>query len=141
MDPSGSAYIKNMRKKGLNDEEIRKKLATAGWEEAEITHAFTTLDDDTLPPPPPSKQPASSAQDNTNAHQPPVAVVQRYTTRGIEYGIMFLSLGIGAVSLGTVLHDLADTAIGASNSTYSGAPMASAAALVAIPIFLALFIR
>src|SRR5688572_27335288 len=138
----GASYIEKMREKGLSDEDIRRKLTEGGWEDTEISQAFSQLDDETAPPPPPSKLSTTSRQDSAH-HQAPVAVVQRYTTRGIEYGIMFLSLGIGAISLGTVLHDLTDRALGAPDPLFggSGAPMASAAALVSIPIFLVLFLR
>ena len=143
-------FLTQARERGLNDEEIIQKLQASGWDE---TKAKGLLHGDDLVAPSPAEannpdatlvQPAQSpivaGQPSHNDKQP-VAVVQRYTTRGLEYGIQFLALGIGAISLGILLHDLANRTLDPTYSSGDWGAMAGAAAVVAMPIFTVLFLR
>jgi hypothetical protein len=134
MNGDHQEYIKKMRKDGANDDDIKKTLAGAGWRDYEITSAFASLSSGKpLPPPPPH-----ALHDEPAAQQAPIAVVQRYTTAGMEYSIMFLALLFGATSLGTWLHQLLDSLY---RSPQSSDALPSVTAIVTIPIFLVLFFR
>ena len=72
----------------------------------------------------------------------PIAVVSNWTTRGLEYVIMFIALGVAATSLGWIMHNFVDSALGQSGTLYeAGVSFASAALLVTLPVFLVLFLR
>lgn len=124
-----------MRKQGVSDDDIKKSLASSGWRQDEITNLFAQGENSLLPPPPPH----TLATGNPKNDQP-IAVVQRYTTVGIEYAVMFLALGFAAISLGVLLHELADAWF-FGDPTDESASMAGVTALVTLPIFTTLFMR
>ena len=122
-------YVKAGRAEGLSDETIKLNLTSTGWDENMVVAAMTGKPVLTVPMPPP---PQSAS---------PVAVVQQLSTRGLEYTIMFLGLGFSAVSLGILLHNYVDKLF-TTESIFEGlSSYASAALIVALPIFALLFIR
>lgn len=146
MANQGADFIKSKRDAGLGDDEIRSKLLTGGWSESEVSAAFSSLDND-IPLPPSQQEAIPPAPAQTVAPQAqPVAVVQQLSTRGVEYGIMFYSLGFGAIALGGLLHSLIDLNMRPRNDSgafYGGEMLAvqGIIALVTIPIFLFMFLR
>lgn len=131
-------YINKQRKKGRTDDEIKTKLHTAAWSEEAITEAFAAANDPDLPPPAPT---ASSGL--LSSPTQPIAVTQRFTTRGLEYNIMVIALAFAAISLGICLHYFANAAFGATASSWESEYVAAAASalLVSLPIFILLFRR
>lgn len=133
-------YIKKMRDSGHDDQAIKKELKNAGWNDREITEAMAEADGQIVPPPPPHA--TTSTQPSTP--QQPLAVVQRYTTVGMEFAVMFVALAIGAVSLGGLLHDWVDQLLYGKyvyGGDFSLSSWYGIAAMVTIPIFLVLFFR
>lgn len=138
MNASGQEYVKKMREKSLSDVEIKQKLSDAGWEKTEIDNAFGVSTDLDTPPPPPHTL-HSSAPTETVDESKPIAVVAHYSTLGIEYSILMISLITGAISLGAILNAYIEVLIRHTSADIS--PFASAAAVVALPIFIFMFIR
>lgn len=144
MSDETQTYLEKMRAKGQTDVQIKKTLAANGWLQGEIDDLFKATDSDV--PLPPHKQPIEIADPVPPAPSArtsqPVTVVHRYTTVGLEYIIMFLSLGIGAISLGALLHAWVNQSIGITPGWFAmSAEMSGIAALVTLPIFLILFLR
>ena len=132
-------YVAKARDKGLSDAAIKSNLVLAGWE-ATLAEAVLTADL-SMPAPAAPQAPVSSRFGN-NSGSEPIAVVSNFTTRGLEYIIMFIALAVTAVSLGLVLHNLVDGLMGVANSSYEGVVSYSTSALVVgLPIFLLLFLR
>lgn len=120
-------YVKAGRAQGLSDETIKLNLTTTGWDENMVVAAMAGKPVLTVPTPPQSGS--------------PVAVVQQLSTRGLEYNIMFLALGFTAISLGILLHNYVDKFF-TTESFFEGlSSYASAAIVVALPIFAFLFLR
>lgn len=137
----GAEYVKAMRAKGKNDGDIRQKMKQRRWYDDEIDAAFGKNDPD-MPPLAPHEHtgaPASLRAPSSADTRQPSSVVERYSTLGIEYAVMFLALGVGAIALGSIFHSWLDVAAGQSELFES--PLAMAAAIIALPIFIGLFIR
>lgn len=133
-------YITFARDKKLSDTDIRANLIGAGWVPEQVDAALGANDNILLmPPPPPSKAGAFVQQLSSNQNTP-IAVVQQRTTKGLEYTIMFIALGISAVSLGELCHAMVDSLTGQSGSS-DFVSYASSAVIVALPIFIYLFFR
>ena len=130
MDLSLRHYIKAARAKRHSDEQIKRDLLSAGWNAKTVTAGLAGED---LPVPPPPVEVARA----------PRSVVQTFSTRGLEYIIMFISLGVAALSLGSLLHSNINTVFGSTDtSTIASSVSFSAAALiVSLPIFIVLFLR
>lgn len=130
------SYIKKARTKGKDDETIRHNLLLAGWDKDAVEGGLgADLDDDEVP-----KPPTTAAKKTTSKE--PLAVVQTFSPRGFEYIIMFIALGVTALSLGSILHDVATMIIsGTASDLVAFSPMASAGLIVALPIFAFLFLR
>lgn len=139
MNEQLKTYIKAKRAAGLADDKIRTNLIAAGWQTDMVEVGLKANLDDDVPPPPPAGQ-FSSASSVTASAQP-MAVVNVATTRGIEYSIMFIGLWITATAVGFLLHSSVNTLSGRESYAESLAPYAGAAAIVALPIFLLLFLR
>jgi MFS family permease len=138
MDTSYQEYLEKMRAKGASDTDIKKTLQKNGWLQQEIDDLFAS-DGEPRVPTPPHKQTMPIPQP---PHDRPVAVVQRYTTVGLEYAIMFVSLGIGAVSLGALLHAWVENLTNTEPGWFGlSADISGIAAVVTLPIFLVLFLR
>lgn len=129
-------YLDYMRKKGITDAEITKKLIAGGWLKEEIDNLFTAADD-TVPPPPHTRKGSTQA-----VARPTVNTLQNHSTYG-EYAIMFLALAFGAISLGVTLHSLIDAYFnnGSAFDYGSGSSFAAITAFITIPIFTLLFLR
>ena len=134
MNEQINTYIKNKREAGVSDQEIRTNLISAGWQPEMVDSALSGKINDAPPPPPP-------APSQTAPASPPVAVVQTFTTRGLEYVIMFISLWVTATSIAFLLHNIVNTAFGNVDDYLDTAPIATASLIVALPIFTVLFIR
>jgi hypothetical protein len=132
-------YITFARDRKVSDVDIRANLVAAGWDGGQVDRALGAGDDAMLMPPPPPgvTMPAGSSP----AAAAPIAVIQQRTTRGLEYTIMFLSLGVTAIALGIVLHNLVDSLFGFQSAFDGVVSYASSALLVGLPIFALLFIR
>ena len=133
-------YISFARDRKSPESDIRANLIAAGWEQIQVEAALGA-DNNTLlmPPPPPGIHTAATMPAGLQ-NASPIAVIQQRTTKGLEYTIMFLALGITAISLGQLLHSLVDSSFGA-NSSSGLSTYASSAILVALPIFAILFLR
>lgn len=123
-------------------------LVGSGWDKAVVDAAIKGVSLPPPPPPPPGSaaaaatMPASPPPTGTAGPAAPIAVVTSLSTRGFEYWIMFLSLGIVASSLGWVLHSMTDGFVSGGGSFYeSGVSIASAALLVSLPVFAFMFLR
>jgi hypothetical protein len=139
--PSNSAlqdYITKAREKGHSDDRIKRDLVDAGWEAAMVT-AGLAGDDGLIPPPPPPRTGSRPAAGQ------PISVVQNLTTRGLEYIIMFIALGVTALSLASLLHSNVNNLMGNSDAGTLGnnevVPLATAALVVALPVLAVLFLR
>ncbi|HSX48587.1 MAG TPA: DUF5671 domain-containing protein, partial [Candidatus Nanoarchaeia archaeon] len=129
-------YIDKARQTGASDQDILEMLVEAGW--AKPVAQAALKGESLLPPPPPPPSNATASP----GPAAPVAVVTSLSTRGFEYWIMFLSMGILAGSLGWVLHSLTDGVFSGGGSFYeAGVSVASAALLVALPVFAFMFLR
>ncbi|MEX0749104.1 MAG: DUF5671 domain-containing protein [Candidatus Saccharimonadales bacterium] len=132
-------YVENARKKGLDDAAIRQRLLDAGWEVGEI---YTALDgDDSLVPPTPSGQQSVSAHPTASG---PINVVNSgFSGNGFEYMIYFLALGVVALSVGSMLHNIINVLVVTQKFSFyqDVIPTASAALVVAGPIYLGLMLR
>lgn len=101
----------------------------------------------TTPPPPPSEINSLSEQNppafESGDSEHPIAVTQVYSSYGLEYLIMLISLGVLAISLGSMLNAVVDLAASKSGSLVSAIfdPYAEAALIVSLPIFAYLFLR
>ncbi len=85
----------------------------------------------------------SNLQTESDDDDRPVPVVHAYSTYGMEYVIMFLSLGVAAISWGTLLHGIIDVLV-KGNLGVTGEfinPYAVSALAVSFPIFAFLFLR
>lgn len=132
-------YISFARSKKMSDEDIRANLVNAGWGLEKVDEALKGGDKALLvPPPPPPPGGGSSVARGT---QQPIAVVSQRTTRGLEYMIMFLALGVTAISLGEVLHSIVDESFGNTSGFDGLVSYATSALIVALPIFAILFLR
>ncbi len=131
-------YVTFARSRKVSDEDIRANLVAAGWDGSQVDRALQAGDEAQLLPPPP---PAPAGSLAGQAGGGPVAVIQQRTTRGLEYIIMFLALAVTAISLGVLLHSFVDASFGAADSDNSWSSYASAALIVALPIFSFLFLR
>lgn len=126
-------YIEAARAKGHKDDRIKRDLVEAGWD-AQLVESGLSDSDDLVPPPPPP--PGDTAGR-------PQAVVQSFTTRGLEYIIMFIALAVSALSLGSLLHSNVNNLMGGGDTGFSGSTVsfASSALIVALPVLAFLFLR
>jgi hypothetical protein len=130
MDVSLRHYIKAARAKKHTDEQIKRDLLAAGWDQNAVSAGLIGED---LPVPEP---PAASAS------KPPRPVVQTFSTRSFEYIIMFISLAVAALSLASLLHSNANALFGSADTTgESSISFAAAALIVSLPVFIVLFLR
>jgi hypothetical protein len=128
MNPELSQFVRDSLLKGLSREKIQTALEDAGWQEDEIKAGLGAFHEKEFPVPVPSHRPYLSAKE------------------AYMYLLMFLTLYISAVSLGTLLfqyinHWVPDpTAPGAFYSGYDASlnkiRSATAALLISFPIFL-----
>lgn len=157
MNPEIIEYIKQARKLKASNEDIESMLLAAGWPADQVRAALHANLELPVPPPPPhelAEAPTPNPQAPVMPVHPvgpaPVAVVQSMSTRGFEYIIMFIALYITSSSLGALLHNFVNNAfVEVSSSPYSSyssndgslVSYASAALIVALPIFCWLFLR
>lgn len=90
---------------------------------------------------PPVEQSSGSFENGDAEH--PIAVTQVYSSYGLEYLIMLISLAVLAVSLSSMLNAVIDLAASNSGSLVSAIfdPYAEAALIVSLPIFAYLSLR
>jgi Domain of unknown function (DUF5671) len=134
-------YIKLARSEHATDEQIQGLLTTAGWSEAQVSEAMTARPFLPAAPIPGGKTTNAAGLAGSGSAQP-IAVVSNWTTRGLEYMIMFIALGVAATSLGWVLHNFVDSGLGLTGTMFEeGVSFASASLVVTLPIFAVLFLR
>ncbi len=97
-------------------------------------------------PPPTLPSPSSTPSLSPSQPQQPIAVVNTYTPRGVEYMIMFFALWTAATSLGTLLHAIVDNMAPKAETSYFSAadsvlPLSSIALGVGVAIFVLMFLR
>ncbi len=140
MQPSIQDFIEKARQKGKTDPEIKGLLQQAGWSENQINAALASKDDLVVPPAPTaSAVPASQQVDPNGTPLAVTAINAKLTNHGLEYTIMFVALWVLATSVGWLLHAAVQSAL--SPSAYvSDVTFASAALLVALPMFIGSFI-
>lgn len=132
-------FIETAKSKGLEDKEIRQKLVEAGWPSSDVDSA---LFGDELKVPMPPIQSSNISKDlsvtdsapqidkSRNGGLPdPIPVVSSLSTRGLEYGIMFLSLFASAISVGWILHQFVNGLFPSEMKYYS-----SSAELYTFPV-------
>lgn len=96
------------------------------------------------PPSPPDITVSGSEGGNWNIDsEHPLPVAEVYSTYGMEYIIMFISLAVAAFSFGSLLDSVIDLAFKQSGNFISGLfdPYSEAALIVSFPIFAFLFLR
>lgn len=128
-----SDYIAAAREKGHSDDQIKHDLIAAGWDKKMVSAVLTVDGDLPVPPPPPENDPNS-----------PRPVVQNLSTRGLEFIIMFIALGVAAVALGSLLHSSVNTLFGSNESILGSGgsvPFAASALVVSFPVLAYLFLR
>jgi hypothetical protein len=134
MNQALQQYIDKARDKGHQDDRIKHDLTAAGWDAAMVEAGLRGEDDDLLPPPPP---PGASPR--------PLPVVQKISTRGLEYIIMFIALGVTAFALGSLLHSNVNNLLGNGDTgtlgSNSAVSLATAALVVGLPVLAVLFLR
>ncbi len=130
-------YITRKRDAGLEEDKIRANLITSGWSADLVDSALKADLSDEVPLPPQPTQGLGPVANTNN----PVAVVNVATTRGIEYLIMFIGLWITASAIGSLLHGSIETLAGEESFYTNIAPFSAAALIVALPIFVYLFLR
>ncbi len=144
MHPELNKYIADKRTHGLSDEAIKDNLVAGGWNETTVSAALRGDASEVPAPPPPPAGPVVSPI-AAGGQPAPVAVVQNFTTTGLEYIIMFISLWVTATSIGFLAHEMVNNALANDTSnTYSFAgfdQMSVAALIVSLPIFTILFLR
>ncbi len=142
MDESLLDYVKKARNKGLSDSDIKERLLAADWEANEV---FAALDggEDLVPPSPGFKNYPTQKVSNESGSQPINVITSGFSGSGFEYIIYFLALGVVAISTGAVLHSIVNALIDSEKFSFyqETIPVASAALLVAAPVFLAFMLR
>jgi hypothetical protein len=142
MNASLQQYIEAARTKGHQDDRIKHDLVAAGWDPKMVSTGLAGDDDDLVPPPPPpgAGHGPSHGEDQTSR---PQAVVQTLTTRGLEYIIMFIALGVTALALGSLLHSNVNNLLGNGDGSFTSntVSFAAAALVVALPVLAVLFLR
>ena len=140
-------FIRQAREKKISDEEIKQRLLDAGWSGATVYEALES-DPDLVPPPPPAADDYSeSAQKAPATEGKPDSTVNvlsgGFSSRGFEYLIYFVALGISALSIGALLHNTINLIFDSQKYGFYEdiIPMAASALLVALPIFIYLMLR
>lgn len=131
--PALSDYVAAARKKAHSDDQIRQDLVSAGWDKKLVSAALASDADLPVPLPPPE-----------NDADTPRPVVQNFSTRGLEFIIMFIAMGVSAVALGSLLHSSVNTLFGSNEpilSSGGSVPFAASALVVAFPVLAYLFLR
>jgi len=131
--PALSGYVAAARKKKHSDDQIQKDLVAAGWDKKLVSAALASDVDLPVPLPPPDSE--------ANSPRP---VVQNFSTRGLEFIIMFIALGVSAVALGSILHSSVNALFGSSEpilGSGGSVPFATSALVVAFPVLAYLFLR
>ena len=128
-------YIAAARKKDHPDDQIKHDLVAAGWDSKMVAAGLKGEDDLPVPPPPPP---------HGHGAETPRAVVQNFSTRGLEYIIMFIALAVSAIALGSILHSSINALFGSSQAVLGSGgsvPFAASALVVGFPVLAYLFLR
>lgn len=86
-------FVSKARERQMGDEEIRQKLVTSGWPEADVTTALNGTDDLLVPVPP------SGSSEALKSAGHPISVVENLTPRGFEYKIFSVSLILALLAI------------------------------------------
>jgi hypothetical protein len=144
-------YIQNAREKGLDDGEIKTRLLDTGWDAHEVYQALE--EDPELVPPRPemtksdkvyTEEKALDSAPKSEGQTKSVNVLSGgFSAKGFEYIIFFITLGIVALSLAAMMHNLVDLLVQTEKySFYRETLSFSVAALVVVlPIFLFLLLK
>lgn len=138
-------YIRQARSGGDDHQTIRERLVGAGWHPNTVNEALekhqpglsTALADAAMSGPTMSPNMTTTSPD-------PIGVVKVFSTRGVEYYLMLITLTMSATALGTLLLSIAERLFSnGPNVPYETGIMAftSAALIVSFPIFAFLFLR
>lgn len=137
------SYIRQAKSNGDDHKTIHSRLVGAGWHPDAVKSA---LDKHT--------QQLGIAPVDTAVNEPtfsvvpspsqPIGVVKVFSTRGVEYYFMLITLAVSAGALGTLLLSIADIIFSDSSSTFDATGImafTAAALIVSFPIFAFLFLR
>lgn len=136
-------YIREAKDKGAEHEDIKGALVDAGWHPHVVDEAMDKHHEPHRDAPAPAPSLRAESVPSYGA-QTPVPVVYNYTARGVEYFLMLISLAIAAISLGTLLHNIAGELFndGGTNIFFSGVmSFAGSALVVSLPLFIFFFLR
>jgi hypothetical protein len=118
-------YIKAARTKGHNDEKIKLDLVSAGWDEQSVADGLK------------GEEPPTATLLGTDSS---IKIVALSTAAGLEYAIMFLSLGVAAASFIGILFSAIDKTYGPVTVSSGHVPAVAAALIVSFPIFAGIFL-
>ena len=125
MTPNIDVFVREALAKGIARKEISDALIKAGWQEDEIATALAAYADITFAIPVPKRKPYASAQE------------------AFMYLLLFLTLYVSAISLGTLLFQLINTWLpDVLTDMYSGTARLSmirestASLIIAYPVFM-----
>jgi hypothetical protein len=124
MTPNIHDFVKEALGKNVPKKDIEDALLKAGWREDEILNALEAFADIKFPVPVPKRKPYLSAQE------------------AFMYLVLFLTLYISAISVGTLLFQftnlaLSDALIGPSaNQSLNMIRQAAASLIIAYPVFM-----
>jgi hypothetical protein len=134
MDTQVREFIEKARAHGLSDDEIKQKMAIAGWQVRDIADAFGQ--DDLVPPPPPPHHGLGHEHEHEHERDHPIAVVENLTPRGFEYKIFLVLLLvslIGLISLANIMLS--------SNVSWEAAAFPVTMLIVCAPVAVFMFLR
>lgn len=140
MDKSITDFVVTARNKGLNDEEIRKRLLHAGWTAHEV-YVATEQDPELVPPAPSGNKTEDHGKER---HKESMNVMSGgFSGSGFEYLIYFLALGIVALASASMMHSIINVVIDTAKFSFyqDVIPFSTAALVVVAPIYLWLMLR
>lgn len=143
-------YIQKAREKGLSDTEIKIRLLDTGWEAYEV-YSVLEEDQDLVPPKPTPEKRACNEAVNVDKQSSELSVSNKsvnvlsggFSAKGFEYIIFFITLGVVALSLAAMMHNMIDLLIETEKySFYRETLSFSVATLVVVmPIFILLMLK
>lgn len=133
-------YIRQARDDGADHQAIQSRLVNAGWHPNTVTTAIEKHQ--TSAPANESPTENSPLLTSNGMQKEPVGVVKMYSTRGVEYYLMLITLATSAVTFGVLLLSISEQLFGQSNMINAGVMAFTTSALVvSLPIFAFLFLR
>lgn len=147
-------YVTAARGQQLTDQAIHDELVAAGWDTGHVQAALADAGA-VMPVPPPSPPPPAEPPHAADRHPASSASADRFAARsapatrattqpatsGLRYLLMLLVMGVCAIALGALLHNLIDLSFGFTGGTDGLVTYATSTLLVALPVFAMLFLQ